>query len=386
MARIQAPTGGSPATDDGQPPGTAVPNLVGRLQAFRSLGGNCEFGFVQRYCGAEPSGLFRFSFTPLDALIHGLETDFAAYGAPGDLRVEAHPSGTYYCRSEHANIWANTARRLGEIDPDTLLEREYGRIAHLKRHMLDELAQGSKILVRKVGLGESEADIARLAGAIRRHGPSTLLLVDAAGSDDRAPPVRRIAEGILAGSVQRFAPDERAWDLDLEPWLRLCDGAYAVRDAIPATAFPKERRDAAMGLAAWVRLHRGRARAPGLRTFRTIVDPARFDPERIYVFWAWVLIPAEFSGTRVFALAGRERLGSRDADLTIRDRWQRVWVAGRIRPETRPPVGLAVIGSRRDHFWSCDWHLHEGPFPAPAQPPGGLLHSAFARLLPRRSA
>ncbi|MBE7247769.1 MAG: hypothetical protein INR63_22720, partial [Actinomycetospora chiangmaiensis] len=48
---------------------TTAALLAERLHAFRSLGDNCEFGFVQRYGGVEPSGLLRFSYTPMEDLI-----------------------------------------------------------------------------------------------------------------------------------------------------------------------------------------------------------------------------------------------------------------------------------------------------------------------------
>ncbi len=344
--------------------------LAMRLHAFRRLGGNCEFGFVQRYGGAEPSGLLRFSYTPIDDLIHALSTDFAAYGAPGDLRVEPTEGHTYYCRSSRYNIWSNTAQAVGSIDPVILLRREYGRVAHLKRKMLAELARGSKILVRKVGQGETEADFERLAGAIRRHGPSILLRVTASGAGWRPEPVRWTGDGLLAGSVRRFAPTEQAWDLDLEPWLRLCDSAYAARYGLSEALLSLGPFADAIALPGRRRRHRGRTRDHGFSAFARPLDPDAFDPEKIYAFSAWVQIPEDFSGSRVFAIAGRERLGAGDADLTIRGRWQRVWAASRIRPaRERLRVGLGLIGSRRDRFWSCGWTLHEGPVPRPADPP-----------------
>lgn len=361
---------------------TETPDLARRLHGFRSLGRNCEFGFVQRYGGAEPSGLLRFSFTPLDDLIHALATDFSELGAPGDLRIVETETGSYYCASTRYDIWSNTGETPATIAAGALLEREYGRTAHLKRKMLDELAEGSKILVRKASPAEPDADVERLAQALWRHGPSTLLRVSEAGPGWVREPVRQVDDRLLEGSVRRFAPVEQAWDLELEPWLWLCDSAYAARHGLSEADLGAGPFTPAMDFPTGLRRHRGRAREPGLRSFARAVAPGGFDPGRIYVFSTWVWLPQDFSASRVFAVAGRERLGWSDADLTIRDRWQRVWSAGRFKPgDEAVPVGLGMIGEREDGFWSLGAQMHEGPVPRPAEPPA-IVPSALHRFLP----
>lgn len=47
------------------------------LHCFESLGDNCEFGFVQRYHGAEPSSLYRWATAPLHGVMRGLEDGWA---------------------------------------------------------------------------------------------------------------------------------------------------------------------------------------------------------------------------------------------------------------------------------------------------------------------
>jgi hypothetical protein len=365
--------------------------LAERLHAFRSLGDNCEFGFVQRYGGVEPSGLLRFSYTPMEDLIRGLRRGFSDFGVPGDLRLSVSAGGTYYCHSLAYNIWANTGHPAGSIAPEALLEREYGRLAHLKRKFLDDLADGAKILVRKVGRDDSEADFARLCEAVWAHGPATLLRVTEAGPGRHPEPVRRVGDRLIAGAVRRFAPVEQAWEVDLEPWMHLVDGAYALdRGATPtrldAAAFPE-----ALPLRGGLRRHVGRHRETALSAYTRAVDPAGFRRDAVHVFSSWVWIPEDFSGTRIFAAAGYARLGWQDADLSRRGCWQRVWAAGRLRPEAaREPVGLGMVGTRRDGFWSAGARFAEGQIPgeesAPTLPmpprrlPGRDL---LGRLVPR---
>lgn len=371
----------------------AAARLSERLHGFRSLGDNCEFGFVQRYGGVEPSGLLRFSYTPMEDLIRGLRCGFADFGAPGDLRIAVSAGGTYYCHSVAYNIWANTGHPAGSIDPEVLVEREYGRLAYLKRKMLDDLADGSKILVRKLGRDTPDSEFERLAEAVWAHGPSTLLRVTAAGPDWRPEPARRVADRVIAGQVRRFAPTEQAWEVDLEPWIHLVDSAYALAHGQAPTDLGAGAFADALTLPSGLRRHAGRHRTPALSAYTRAVDPADLGTDRAYVFSTWVWIPEAFGGERVFAVAGHGRLGWRDADLSRRGCWQRVWAAGRMRPGVdREPVGLGMIGTRQDQFWSFGARFHEGPIPEegaaptvrmpPARLPGRRLFDWLRSKLP----
>lgn len=370
----------------------AADSLARRLHGFRSLGDNCEFGFVQRYGGVEPSGLLRFAYTPMEDLIRGLRCGFADLGAPGDLHLSVSQGGAYYCHSRAYNIWANTGQTPATAEPERLLEREYGRLAHLKRKMLDELAVGSTILVRKVGQGEPEADFARLSEAVWAHGPSILLRVTEAGPDWRPEPARRVGDRLIQGRVRRFAPTAQAWEVDLAPWLYLVDSAAALVQGgeptdLAAAAFPE-----ALPLPGGLRRHAGRRRETGFSGFTRMVDPADFDRDAIHVFSSWVWIPETFGGERVFAAAGYGRLAGQDADLTQRGCWQEVWASGRLAQAGREPVGLALVGSDRDYFWSAGRRFSQGPIPGqgtrPALPtPPAPLSSRdlLARLRARLS-
>lgn len=365
------------ATDERDAPGA---DIAARLHGFRSLGGNCEFGFVQRYGGAEPSGLLRFSYTPLPDLIHALDSDFTAFGAPDDLYLAEAESGTYYCASRRYGIWSNTAQTVGSVDPAALLEREYGRVAHLKRRMLAELAEGSKILVRKVGPEEGEADRDRLIRAIRRHGPSPLLRVTAAGPGWAPEPVRWSGEGVLEGSVRRFAPQEEAWDVDLEPWLLLCDSADRARRGLPAEPVRPPAR--AVRTLPGTRAHHARGEA--ISSFRQDCDARALSRAEIHTFSAWIWLPEAFAGEAVFAAIDYERLACTAADRALRGRWQRVWVSARI-PEgrTRIRVGLVARAPRGQRFWSTGWRLDAGPLPPPEPKPNVRPRTGLASWLTR---
>src|ERR1041384_3955367 len=63
---------------------------------FESIGENCEFGLVQRRCGAEPLGLFRFASAPLPKLLAGLGARFEGLSHPDNLDVQLSQNGREY--------------------------------------------------------------------------------------------------------------------------------------------------------------------------------------------------------------------------------------------------------------------------------------------------
>jgi len=366
-------------------PGAAVPDLAARMRTFRSLGGYCEFGFVQRYCGVEPSGLLRFAYTPIDALVRGLLCRFEDFGVPGDLCIEETKTGAFYCRSNRYNIWWNTMQLVGSIAPKVLLEREYSRTKYLSSVFFEELASGSNMLVRTESQGETDADFDRLAVALQSSGASPLLRVKATGANWKPEPVRRVGDNMFEGSIRQFAIQE-AWAVDLEPWISLCDAAYAARHDLPVQALERPRRGPnPITFNTRLRRHVGQAVQAGHTSFMKAVDPATFDPVAVYVFSAWVWIPAECEAARIFAACGLQRLGWVDADLGIRERWQRIWAAGRFNSDeaSNVPVGLGMIGGETDWFWSCRSQCHEGALPRTTNSPRVRPHPAPARWFTR---
>ena len=89
---------------DVPPPGcTFRPDLVSR---FESLGDNCEFGFVQRFHGAEPSALLRWATAPIEGVILGLADGWADLYAYKNLKPWASDMAwdDRYRAAFHGNI------------------------------------------------------------------------------------------------------------------------------------------------------------------------------------------------------------------------------------------------------------------------------------------
>ena len=200
------------------------------MMKFESLGQNCEFGLVQRQCQAEPLGLLRFSSTPIAQLLVALENRFEGMGSPGTISVEMSSNGREYMVKDAVfgflyHAWVKT----GEMTPDEVRVREERRVPFLIRKLLEDLETGEKTFVFK-GMGPMMPEVVfPLSAAIRRYGPNTLLFVNVAGEHDRIGTVEASAPGFLTGYVSRFAPADKAADLALSEWVRVCRDAYRMR-------------------------------------------------------------------------------------------------------------------------------------------------------------
>ena len=215
-------------------PQAPVPMLASRdlMLQFESLGQNCEFGLVQRQCGAEPLGLLRFSSTPLPLLLNALEARFEGMGQPDTIHVDLSPNGReYMVRDSQFGFFYHAWVTAGDMAPEDIARREASRVPFLVRKLLEDLEAAEKIFVFK-GMGAMPVEEAYpLAAAIRRYGSNTLLFVTLADAEHPPGTVSVEAPGFLTGYVDRFAPVDEAKDFLLDQWLTVCREAYRLRQA-----------------------------------------------------------------------------------------------------------------------------------------------------------
>ncbi len=195
---------------------------------FENLGDDCEFGFVQRQCGAEPLGLLRFAFLEPWDLLRALKTRFEGMGAPENLQhflVE----GEYIIRDTRSGLAYHTWQMQGSVDEAALLPQHAAHMAFLVRRLVRQLADASRIFVWKRAGEAAGAEAAALHAALGAYGPNTLLWIAKADEGHAAGSVERIAPGLLRGNLARFAPAYDADELFLEQWLRVCEGAWRMK-------------------------------------------------------------------------------------------------------------------------------------------------------------
>jgi hypothetical protein len=204
--------------------GLSLPDLM--LQ-FESLGHNCEFGLVQRRCGAEPLGLLRFMSVSPANLLHGLDFGFEGADDPAMARVYADPKDgqEWMLRLDRYDMHAHTFRRPEETDAETVRADEVKKLAFKRRRFLEVLESGQKLFVYQRYEHMTEAHALPVLNLLRSHGPNALLFVTA---DPSLPcgSVDRLAMDLYRGNIDYLAPIGSADKMNLAGWVSICANAY----------------------------------------------------------------------------------------------------------------------------------------------------------------
>ena len=198
------------------------------MAQFESLGDNCEFGVVQRCCGAEPLGLFRFSSSLIENMIEVVTSGVDRLYTGDDMEIYVEHSLNEYCLvSRHYRDF----RSHSQIDADSMSQdafatKEAKRLAYLKERFAADLGSGQKIFVRK-GL-ESLQTMQRLRAALREHGDNWLLWVVVASGDHQPGTIDVLQQGLLRGYVGAFKDFGNEQPVDLVNWVKVCRQAYVM--------------------------------------------------------------------------------------------------------------------------------------------------------------
>lgn len=209
------------------------------VRRFRALGDNCEFGLVQRHWGAEPIDLLRFAGLHLAiedrlaALTRAVVTGFEGLGEPGTFTIElsapdGHGRQEWYVQEHiyqlrwHTNRWSDET----EIGP---VQTQQATVAQTwRRKFVEDLQTASKPWVWKFNLPQTEADIRKLIGVMQAHGPNRLLWVALTDDQHARQSVDDLGGGLFKGYINKFAPYDRAWEIQLDDWLVICATAREV--------------------------------------------------------------------------------------------------------------------------------------------------------------
>ena len=214
--------------------GLVAEDLAG---SFESLGHNCEFGMMQRHCGIEPFGLFRFAGVTLEDLLGGLDQAFEGLGTLD--QVEAFSSDgirrEFLIRDRHYNISIHTLRFEDETTAEIVRREQSGQLRFFKRNFIEILESGEKLFVFQRPGQTLQSQMRPLLTRLRHYGPNGLLFVT---DDPSHPPgtVEQLEFGLFRGYMDRFAPQEDVGQCNLRAWLSLCANAKRLWSAQQAEA------------------------------------------------------------------------------------------------------------------------------------------------------
>jgi tetratricopeptide (TPR) repeat protein len=202
------------------------------VMRFESLGGNCEFGIVQRRCGAEPLGLLRWAGIHHRALLNSLQHRFEGVGEPEHTRVSVEPkSGEYQIHENRFGVVVHTFKMAHDksTEQEKFYQQMCRRLQYLRRKMLEDLESGEKIFVYKSQLPLPDADVLAIRDAVLSYGPNTLLYVRTSEGDRPPGTVEPTSPGLLTGYIDRFVPPDGPWEqLSLPMWLTIAQKAHAL--------------------------------------------------------------------------------------------------------------------------------------------------------------
>ena len=199
---------------------------------FESLGHNCEFGIMQRHCGAEPLGLLRFVGITLPDLLRGLDCGFADVGHDRWLRVSAHPGPRpeFLVFDMRHNFSFHSFRYEDETTAERVRAEQGQQLRFFHRKFMEVLGSGERLFVFQRPKQILPAQMLPLLTMLRQYGPNALLYVTEGGEH---PPgtVEQIGHGLYHGFTSRMAPAEDVGAGDLRAWLSICANAFAVWQA-----------------------------------------------------------------------------------------------------------------------------------------------------------
>jgi len=196
---------------------------------FESLGHNCEFGIMQRHCGAEPLGLLRFVGITLPDLLRGLDCGFADIGHDRWLRVfltEGPRREFMVCDVRH-NIGFHSFRFEDETKPEQVRADQSRQLKFRHDKFMDVLRTGEKLFVFQRPGQLLAAHMLPLLMQLRAHGPNALLFVT---ESTEHPPgtVVQLGQGFYQGFTHAMAPSEDVGTGDLRAWLSICANAHTL--------------------------------------------------------------------------------------------------------------------------------------------------------------
>jgi tetratricopeptide (TPR) repeat protein len=226
----------------GAPAATAADPAADRREIvlnFESLGGGghgCEFGIFQRHMGAEPLGLLRWTDIYQAELATILETAFDGVGDPEFTEIFVPPGrdrSEYWTRDRRYHMAMRSFTLVDDVPLDRFTRQVGARFKFLRRKLIDDMTQSSKIFVYKnMKKTLTDAELMRIFDALQKYGQNVLLYIQL--SDEQNPPgsVRYDRHRLMRGYVSHFSHsadrDEYLGGAD-EEFLTICRNALRLR-------------------------------------------------------------------------------------------------------------------------------------------------------------
>lgn len=202
--------------------------LCEEVQAFESLGQNCEFAFVQHGNGFGEGNLLSWALVEggIPSLVKLLKQDFAGLFAQDaleplheglllkDKNYQIAFHSRWMVRQENGVITPRPTQ-----ERDAIYAEEAAKHAYLIDKMRRQLAEGKRIWVYKSLTPVSWPDILALHAALNRFGRNQLLVVQ--NQPERDGQAEPLDQDIYLGYLERYASPAKTWYFDPTGWSKL---------------------------------------------------------------------------------------------------------------------------------------------------------------------
>jgi hypothetical protein len=188
---------------------------------FESFGNDCEFGHVQRKCGAEP----RFSNPAHDVILRAVSLGYADVGTACDVELDRQvPRREWIVVDRPNRLREHTFIYEGDQEASVVRAKQLARVAFLRRNAIENLLNAAHIYVIKAGQGHLTQEItANIAAALRVPGPNMLLWVEPGDDVGR---IDDLGNGLLRGTIDRLTVEPNAGSFSFAGWLAVLVGAW----------------------------------------------------------------------------------------------------------------------------------------------------------------
>jgi hypothetical protein len=203
---------------------TGVP-LIDLIQQFESFGRDCEFGLLQKWLGAEPNDLFRFSDPTPQTLIKLINSDFAEFGEQCHVELdEQRPRREWFFVDEASGVSRHTRLFEGDMPKEKVLRTALMWTRLLRAKTARDLTGGQKIYVIKTSQADlDEHSVVALANAVRSKGSGWVLWVET------GTPVgycEIATHGLLRARIDRLCLRSDENNFSVAGWLKVLCAAW----------------------------------------------------------------------------------------------------------------------------------------------------------------
>ena len=195
------------------------------VQAFESLGQNCEFAFVQHGNEFGEGNLLSWALVEggIPGLVKLLNQDFAGLFARDALEPligGALLKDKQYQIAFHSSLVARhengTRVPTPETEQDAIYAQEASKHVYLINKMRRQLTEGGRIWVYKSSTQVKWPESAALHAALNRFGRNQLLVVQP--HPQRNGQAEPLDQGLFHGYLAHSAPPDKAWFFDPVSW------------------------------------------------------------------------------------------------------------------------------------------------------------------------